>query len=146
MGKVLRTEKIAMATILRRIIPIKTAGLVSRKRVTVAADKSGIEKKVSEFRDVLGAPPQVLIDPTLEAINRYAAKVKSPKSAIRAKCVECVGGYLKEIATCTATKCALHPFRMGHNPFHKKAQARLGEVPSEEGDDDEDDTGLDPED
>lgn len=58
-------------------------------------------------------------------IERYKAKVKNPLTAIRAKCVECSGGYLKEVANCTIPKCALYPFRMGINPFNKRTRERL---------------------
>lgn len=61
----------------------------------------------------------------IEVVERYAAKVKNPKSAIRAKCVECSGGSLKEVQMCPIKKCSLHPFRLGENPFHKKTRLRL---------------------
>ena len=33
--------------------------------------------------------------------------------AIRAKCIDCMGGDKSEVRKCTATKCPLFPFRMG---------------------------------
>ena len=75
-----------------------------------------------------------------EVVKRYQDKVKNPKSAIRAKCVECSGGSLKEVQVCPVTTCALHPFRMGENPFHKKTAARLaGEAGGDAEDEDNDD-------
>jgi hypothetical protein len=61
----------------------------------------------------------------VETIARYKDRVKNPLTAIRANCVECSGGSLKEVSTCRITTCALHPFRMGVNPLHKKARDRL---------------------
>ena len=45
----------------------------------------------------------------------------NPLKAIRQKCVDCSGGSIAEVAACTITRCALHPFRMGKNP-HRKQQ------------------------
>lgn len=44
----------------------------------------------------------------------------SPIKAIRSKCVDCTCGHTKEIKECVITKCPLHPFRMGKNPFSAK--------------------------
>jgi hypothetical protein len=69
-------------------------------------------------------------------IRRYKEKIHNPMSAIRAHCVECSGGSLKEVAECRIVKCSLHPFRTGTNPFHKKTQQRLGLLGDDaEGDD-----------
>jgi hypothetical protein len=35
------------------------------------------------------------------------------KRAIRAKCIECQNGQIKEIAICQMTDCSLWPWRMG---------------------------------
>lgn len=77
-----------------------------------------------------------------EVVHRYASKVKNPRTAIRAKCVECSGGSLKEVADCRVTTCALHPFRMGVNPFNKRTRERLvreGRGENEGGENDEND-------
>lgn len=52
-------------------------------------------------------------------IASYKEKAVTPKKAIRAHCIECMGGMSAEVARCTAKSCALHPFRTGANPFHK---------------------------
>lgn len=39
---------------------------------------------------------------------------------IRQKCTDCCGGVRAEVDRCTVTKCALHPYRMGRNPFRAK--------------------------
>lgn len=48
------------------------------------------------------------------------AEIKSPLKAIRAKCLDCSGDYLKEIKECPITDCPLYPFRTGKNPFLKR--------------------------
>lgn len=53
-------------------------------------------------------------------IARYKEKATTPQKAIRAHCVECMGGAVGMVADCTSSDCALHPFRMGKNPFRKK--------------------------
>jgi len=40
----------------------------------------------------------------------------TPMKAIRAKCIDCCGGHIYEPRHCTAEKCPLHPYRMGHKP------------------------------
>lgn len=60
--------------------------------------------------------------PQTRIIQNYLAKATTPKNAIRAMCVNCMGGYVAEIARCTSKGCPLHPFRMGKNPFHKLAK------------------------
>ena len=40
--------------------------------------------------------------------------------AIRAKCLDCCAYSPAEVRECGITNCALHPYRMGKNPFRKK--------------------------
>lgn len=49
-------------------------------------------------------------------ITRFKEGATNRKGAIRAHCVECMGGAVYEVARCTSTTCSLHPFRMGENP------------------------------
>ncbi|MCK9554962.1 hypothetical protein M0R36_03990 [bacterium] len=46
-------------------------------------------------------------------------KTLTPIKAIRAKCVDCSNGQLKEIRLCPITDCPIYPFRMGRNPNRK---------------------------
>lgn len=46
--------------------------------------------------------------------------ITSPVKAIRAFCLDCVGGSANEVKLCPSTKCALRPFRFGKNPFTKR--------------------------
>lgn len=73
-------------------------------------------------------------------VKRYEDKVRNPRTAIRARCIQCCHGQMKEVQLCPAVSCALHPFRMGINPFNKRTAARLaGEQDSEDEGDDTDD-------
>lgn len=44
----------------------------------------------------------------------------SPLKAIRNKCLDCMGYQPSHVKECGAGNCALHPFRMGRDPFRKK--------------------------
>ena len=46
----------------------------------------------------------------------------TPMKAIREKCLDCSGGSSNEVKLCTATGCALYPFRLGKNPNIKKRE------------------------
>lgn len=55
----------------------------------------------------------------IKAIEEY---IQSPLKAIRANCLQCVGGSAYEVRTCTAKNCYLFPFRFGKNPYTKKRE------------------------
>jgi hypothetical protein len=42
--------------------------------------------------------------------------------AIRAKCLDCCAEMPSEVRACQITSCALHPYRMGNNPFRRKRE------------------------
>ena len=44
----------------------------------------------------------------------------SPLKAIRANCIDCSGGTLKEVKDCVIHDCPLYPYRMGRNPNRSK--------------------------
>lgn len=44
----------------------------------------------------------------------------NPLKAIRAKCLDCAFYQPSLVALCEIDACALHPFRMGKNPFRAK--------------------------
>ena len=46
----------------------------------------------------------------------------NPVKAIREFCLNCVGGVSSEVKLCPSTKCALHPFRFGKNPYRAKRE------------------------
>jgi hypothetical protein len=63
-----------------------------------------------------GADPRTLSPDDL----RNAGHNDRPLSqTIRAKCLDCCCNQLIEVRGCTATGCALWPYRMGTNPFAK---------------------------
>lgn len=43
-------------------------------------------------------------------------KKMTPIKTIRAKCVDCCGGDLKEVRECSISECPLWPYRMGRRP------------------------------
>lgn len=52
--------------------------------------------------------------------TKYANKIRSPLTAIRAMCYWCQGEDISGVRNCTAMSCVLFPFRMGKNPFFGK--------------------------
>ena len=44
----------------------------------------------------------------------------NPMRAIREKCLDCTCQQPMEVKECTVKTCALHPFRMGKNPYRAK--------------------------
>jgi len=44
----------------------------------------------------------------------------TPIKAIRAKCLDCMGGSSKEVRLCNIPECSLFPYRMGKNPARAK--------------------------
>jgi hypothetical protein len=44
----------------------------------------------------------------------------NPMRAIREKCLDCSCQQPMEVKECTVKTCALHPFRMGKNPYRSK--------------------------
>lgn len=47
-------------------------------------------------------------------------EIKSPLKAIRAFCIDCMGGAVREVKLCPSQICPLHAFRMGKNPYRKR--------------------------
>lgn len=59
-------------------------------------------------------------------ILRENFRAQIPLKAIRARCLDCCCGDNSEVRKCVAVACPGWPFRMGTNPFRKKA--RLSET------------------
>ena len=52
----------------------------------------------------------------------------TPIKAIRTKCLDCCCWQKSEVKNCGITTCALHPYRMGHNPYiTRKKNAHIDE-------------------
>jgi hypothetical protein len=45
----------------------------------------------------------------------------SPLQAMRARCLDCCGGQVNEVAICPVVECPAWPFRMATNPWRKPA-------------------------
>jgi len=58
-------------------------------------------------------------------------KVLRPLKAMRAKCVDCCAGQVKEIRVCPITGCALWPYRMGKRPIAEKRAPKVEGQPLE---------------
>lgn len=50
------------------------------------------------------------------------AEIRNPVKAIKAFCVDCMGGSYNEVKQCPSERCALHPFRTGRNPYRQKRE------------------------
>ena len=52
----------------------------------------------------------------------------TPIKAITAKCLDCCCWNSNEVRLCPVRDCALHPYRMGHNPYiNRKGDPHFGE-------------------
>lgn len=60
--------------------------------------------------------------------RREPAECPAPLTAIRNHCLECCGWQLAETKKCTAPKCWLWPYRMGHDPV--LSQKHSGRAPA----------------
>lgn len=47
-------------------------------------------------------------------------QITKPVKAIRAFCIDCMGGHAHYVTDCPSGNCPLHAFRMGNNPYHKQ--------------------------
>jgi len=54
--------------------------------------------------------------------------IEAPLKAIRANCLECMGGSVDGVRECTAPTCWLYPYRMGTNPFRASKSERQMEA------------------
>jgi hypothetical protein len=55
----------------------------------------------------------------------------TPLRAIRAKCIHCCCGSRKEVRLCTATRCPLWPYRLGHRPgYRRKKDSPPADLPT----------------
>ena len=46
-------------------------------------------------------------------------KILTPLRAIRAKCIDCSAGSMKEVRECVLLDCPLYPYRLGKSPNRK---------------------------
>lgn len=48
--------------------------------------------------------------------RRRGPKVRSPLTAVRAKCYDCCAGHMREIELCPVVDCPLYAYRFGKRP------------------------------
>lgn len=51
----------------------------------------------------------------------YRNRIRNRNTAIRAFCVMCIGGP-KKVRACADVDCPIWPFRLGNNPFRRRAK------------------------
>ena len=56
----------------------------------------------------------------MNTLHEAAEPITSPLKAIRANCVECMGGQRSLVRECDLRGCPLWPYRLGKNPFITK--------------------------
>lgn len=98
--------------------PAITARAIRRTRPVPLAEEIEVEEVEVQPVVVREMTKAEIVSTQDRIVKEYYDKVNSPKTAIRAKCVECMGGYISEITRCTDRDCALWHFRMGKNPYH----------------------------
>lgn len=64
-------------------------------------------------------------------VQKYKDSITNRKTAIRAFCIQCTNGQVQEVRLCPATSCALHPFRLGDDPFNLKFRKSRGLIEEE---------------
>lgn len=74
---------------------------------------------------------QAMPSGTHSALHAYLNRPKpsrpttlTPLQAIKAHCLECVGGLVREVRHCTDTECNLYIYRLGKNPRRKGVGGR----------------------
>ena len=82
----------------------------------------------SDGGEMIGRDPR---DPSIRPVLEAQDRPKTRGKALRAKCIDCAGGSPSEVRKCTATECALWPFRMGPSPF-RKAKGDEDDMPDED--------------
>ncbi len=56
----------------------------------------------------------------MKPLHKPAEPITSPLKAIRANCIDCMGGYARLVSSCELVGCPLWPYRMGKNPFRTR--------------------------
>ena len=56
------------------------------------------------------------VRPGTEEVKKELARRLTPLKAIRAKCLDCCAGSVREVNRCHITDCFLHQYRFGRNP------------------------------
>lgn len=136
-----------MITRTRRVRPAATADepVAETPTASTSIRRRGVARPAKPAEQPLEPKPEIIAKtghtyPAVEGsgrdqdeiVRRYREKVNSPKTAIRAMCVQCMGGYIAEIRRCVDRECALWAFREGKNPFHALAKGNREQAAEEE--------------
>lgn len=78
-----------------------------------------VRHRVAE-EETVKVPRVLFFDEEARIIAGYIDRIHSPVTAIRAMCVECMGGMVRAIKVCPSTGCPLWAFRMGVNTMDKR--------------------------
>jgi hypothetical protein len=120
------TTSSSAKTVVRRVRPAEVTPTAEKVREAVnqATQVRRVRKAepapaLIEALDLLAEVPTSSRTDYDRIIDDYKSKATTPKRAIRAFCVTCMGGMIAEIGRCTSTGCPLYPFRLGQNPYHK---------------------------
>ena len=73
--------------------------------------------ELSDEGQPIGRDPRRINNEDFRGIGHVATPILS---VIRAKCLDCCCYQPSEVRRCTATGCALWPYRMGTNPFRTR--------------------------
>src|ERR1700745_3216978 len=79
------------------------------------------EHSHQEWDDAEGCP--IGCDPrrmTVAELNAIGIHARPLLKAIRANCIDCMGGSEAEVRRCSAIKCPMWSYRMSTNPFHRQ--------------------------
>jgi hypothetical protein len=60
--------------------------------------------------------------PTPANLKRFGIARISRGDAIRAMCLQCMGGSSNDVKLCVSSPCPLWPFRLGTDPFAAKRE------------------------
>jgi hypothetical protein len=56
----------------------------------------------------------------MRSLHEPIEPITSPLKAIRANCVDCMGGQARLVSSCELAGCPLWNYRMGKNPFRTR--------------------------
>lgn len=62
------------------------------------------------------------VEPTAANLARFGIARTSRGDAIRAMCLQCMGGSPHEVRLCVSSTCPLFAFRMGTDPWREKRE------------------------
>lgn len=98
--------------------------LILEKRLEELLQNSlyeGVNPKEINTKDLLAVARSYFGSDDIE--RKYKKKIRSPLTAVRSFCIDCMGGSMVGVRECTSCNCPLWPFRLGKNPFFNMPSA-----------------------